>query len=86
MARRGRDLAWERKVEAVATVRGPQVRLPLPKGGLARAGFRRILAVPLAKRGEGGWVFTSRRCVALRYQSGEKKPAVQGAGFLDGQD
>lgn len=57
----------------------------LPEGGLARSGFRRILTVPLAEGG-GPWVYKSSRLVAWSYGSGEKKPAVQCAGFLDGQD
>lgn len=57
----------------------------LSEGGFARA---RILqdSGGTTCQGGGAWVLTSSRCVALRYGSGKKKPAVQCAGFLDGQD
>lgn len=67
-------------------MRGPQ-----PDGPVASAGGRSCARwIPQDSggttcQGGGAWVLTSSRCVAVRYRSGEK-PAVQGAGFLDGRD
>lgn len=91
VARRGRDLAWDRKVEAAATVRGPEPAGPvasLLEGGLARARIPKDSG-STTRLGGGSWgwscVLRSSCSIALRYGSGKKKPAFQCAGFPYGQ-
>lgn len=76
------------KVEPAATARGPEPAGPaasLPEGGLACARVPEDSdSTTRYRRGCLGPQIQSPRCVEVWV--GEKKPAVQCAGFLDGQD